>query len=150
MRQSVLNSGIEEVLPMQVFISHASTDAKLAKRVAHVLQEAGFQVWDETQILPGDNWGTQLAEALQESEAMVVLLTPNSLHSPNLSHEVGYALGEEGYKGRVIPVLAASPEQLPKEDIPWILHKFHIIQLQDQEKDEEGLRSIAQALQETE
>jgi len=148
--QSVLNSGIEEVLPMKVFISHASTDAKLAKRVAHVLREAGFQVWDETQILPGDNWGTQLAEALQESEAMVVLLTPNSLHSPNLSHEVGYALGKEGYKGRVIPVLAASPEQLPKEDIPWILHKFHIIQLQDQEKDEEGLRSIAQALQEAE
>jgi TIR domain len=135
---------------MKVFISHAATDAKLAKRVAHVLREAGFQVWDETQILPGDNWGTQLAEALQESEAMVVLLTPNSLHSPNLNHEVGYALGNEGYKGRVIPVLAASPEQLPKEDVPWILHKFHIIQLQDQEKDEEGLRSIAQALQEAE
>ena len=135
---------------MKVFISHASTDSKLAKRVAHVLREAGFQVWDETQILPGDNWGTQLAEALQESEAMVVLLTPNSLHSPNLIHEVGYALGKAGYNGRVIPVLAASPEQLPKEDIPWILHKFHIIQLQDQEKDEEGLRSIAQALQEAE
>ena len=150
MHQSVLNSGIEEVLPMKVFISHAATDAKLAKRVAHVLREAGFQVWDETLILPGDNWGTQLAEALQESEAMVVLLTPNSLHSPNLSHELGYALGKEGYKGRVIPVLAASPEQLPKEDIPWILHKFHMIQLQDQEKDEEGLRSIVQALQEAE
>ena len=135
---------------MKVFISHAATDAKLAERVAHVLREAGFQVWDETQILPGDNWGTQLAEALQESEAMVVLLTPNSLNSPNLNHEVGYALGNEGYKGRVIPVLAASPEQLPKEDVPWILHKFHIIQLQDQEQDEEGLRSIAQALQEAE
>jgi TIR domain len=135
---------------MKVFISHASTDVKLAKRVAHVLREAGFQVWDETQILPGDNWGTQLAEALQESEAMVVLLTPNSLHSPHLGHEVGYALGNEGYKGRVIPVLAASPEQLPKADIPWILQKFHTIQLQDQEKDEEGLRSIAQALHEAE
>ena len=135
---------------MKVFISHAATDAKLAKRVAHVLREAGFQVWDETQILPGDNWGTQLAEALQESEAMVVLLTPNSLHAPNLSHEVGYALGNEGYEGRVIPVLTASPEQLPKEDIPWILHKFHMIHLQDQGKDEEGLRSIAQALQEAE
>jgi methylmalonyl-CoA mutase cobalamin-binding subunit len=135
---------------MKVFISHAATDAKLAERVAHVLREAGFQVWDETQILPGDNWGTQLAEALQESEAMVVLLTPNSLHAPNLSHEVGYALGNAGYKGRVIPVLTASPEQLPKEDIPWILHKFHMIHLQDQGKDEEGLRSIAQALQEAE
>ena len=132
---------------MKVIISHAATDTKLAKRVADVLREADFQVWDETQILPGDNWGTQLAEALQESGAMVVLLTPNSLHSPNLSYEVGYALGKEGYKGRVIPVVAASPEQLPKEDIPWILHKFHMIHLQDQQKDEEGLRSIAQALQ---
>ena len=135
---------------MKVFISHASTDAKLAKRVAHVLRGAGFQVWDETQILPGDNWGAQLAEALQESEAMVVLLTPYSLHSPNLSHEVGYALGEEGYKGRVIPVLAGSPAQLPKEDIPWILYKFHMIHLPDQEQDEEGLRRIVQALQEAE
>ena len=27
---------------MQVFISHAATDAKLAERVAHVLREAGF------------------------------------------------------------------------------------------------------------
>jgi hypothetical protein len=30
------------------------------------------------------------------------------------------------------------------------LYKFHMIHLQDQEKDEEGLRSIAQALQEAE
>jgi TIR domain len=135
---------------MKVFISHASLDAKLAKRVAHVLRAAGFQVWDETQILPGDNWGTQLSAALQESKAMVVLLTPNSLHSPNLSYEVGYALGEEGYKGRVIPVLAGSPEQLPKEDIPWVLYKFSMIHLHNQDQDEAGLKSIAQALQEVE
>jgi TIR domain/LytR cell envelope-related transcriptional attenuator len=29
---------------MKVFISHASADAKLAKRVADVLRESGFQV----------------------------------------------------------------------------------------------------------
>ena len=79
---------------------------------------------------------------------MVVLLTPNSLHSPNLSYEVGYALGQADYKGRVIPVIAAPPEQLSKEDIPWVLYKFPMIYLRDQEKDEEGLRKIAQALQE--
>jgi len=107
-----------------------------------------LQVWDETQILPGDNWGAKLAEALQESEAMVVLLTPNSLHSPNLSYEVGYALGQADYKGRVIPVIAAPPEQLSKEDIPWVLYKFPMIHLRDQERDEEGLRKIAQALKE--
>ena len=135
---------------MKVFISHASTDAKLAKCVAEVLRDAGFQVWDETQILPGDNWGGKLAEALQESEAMVVLLTPNSLHSPNLSYEVGYALGKADYKGRLIPVLAGPPEQLRKEDIPWVFYKFHMIHLPDQERDEEGLRKIVQALKEAE
>ncbi|MBM3224479.1 MAG: toll/interleukin-1 receptor domain-containing protein [Candidatus Tectomicrobia bacterium] len=131
---------------MKVFISHSSTDEKLAQRIAHVLRDAGFQVWDATQILPGDNWGIQLAKALQESEAMVVLLTPNSVHAPNLSYEVGYALGEVGYKGRVIPVFAASLAQLPKEDIPWVLYKFPMIHLQDQEQDEEGLQSIVQTL----
>jgi len=135
---------------MKVFISHASSDAKLAKRLADVLREAGFQVWDETQILPGDNWGAKLAEALQESDAMVVLMTPNSLHSPNLSYEVGYALGKADYKGRLIPVIAAPPEQLRKEDIPWVFYKFHMIHLPDQERDEEGLRKIVQALKEAE
>jgi hypothetical protein len=48
-----------------VFISHASPDFKLATRVAKSLREAGFQVWDETQILPGDNWRTQIAIALR-------------------------------------------------------------------------------------
>ena len=133
---------------MKVFISHASTDAKLAKRVADVLKEAGFEVWDDTQILPGENWGEKLAEALQESKAMVVLLTPDSLRSQNVSYEVGYALGKGDYKGRVIPVIAAPPEQVPKESIPWVLYKFQMIHLRDQERDEEGLRRIAQVLKE--
>jgi hypothetical protein len=134
---------------MRVFISHASTDTKLARQVAEILRDAGFQVWDDSQILPGENWGEKLAEALQESEAMVVLLTPNSIRSPNIKYEVGYALGKEYYKGRVISVLAAPPETLAQEDIPWVLHKFRMIHLRDQERDEEGLRRIAQALEET-
>lgn len=77
------------VTPMKVFISHAPTDAELARRVAGVLWAAGFQVWDETQILPGDNWGEMLAEALRESDAMVVLLTPDSVRSQNMVFEVG-------------------------------------------------------------
>ena len=72
---------------MKVFISYAPVDAELARRVADVLKAAGFQVWDNSQVLPGDNWGAKLAEALQDSEAMVVLLTPNSLRSPNIQFE---------------------------------------------------------------
>ena len=135
---------------MRVFISHASTDAKLAKRVVDALKEAGFQPWDDTLVLPGDNWGMDLAEALQESNAMVVLLTPDALRSPNINHEVSYALGKEGYKGRLIPVLAAPPEQLPKEEIPWILRSFPMIRLLNQDGDEEGLIEIVRTLKDAE
>jgi hypothetical protein len=132
---------------MNVFISYAPADAELAGRIADVLKASGFQVWDDSQILPGDNWGVRLAQALEEAEAMVVVLTPHSLRSPNVSREVGYALGNKDYKDRVIPVIAAPPDQLPQEDIPWVLNRFQVIHLQDDDRDKEGLERIAQVLQ---
>src|SRR5438105_12167741 len=117
---------------MKVFISHAAADIDLAKHVADTLRQSGFQVWDAgdtSQVLPGDNWGEELAQALKESSAMVILLTPNSVKSPNVTFELGFALGNLDYKGRVIPVLAAPPEQLPMDQIPWVLRRFQMIRL---------------------
>lgn len=133
---------------MKVFISHAFTDTKLAKRVADTLREAGFQVWDDTRILPGENWAESLGKALDESDAMVVLLTPNAVRSSNIAYEVGYALGKQEYKDRLIPVIAAPSEQFESGEIPWVfnLQQFQMIRVPNPEEDEEGLRKIAQAL----
>jgi hypothetical protein len=133
---------------MQVFMSYAREDAELAHRIAHVLREYGMDVWDGTQILPGDNWAAKIGDALRDSEAMVVLLTPGSKGSANLGYEVGYALGSQDYKGRLIPVVAASPAELPGVEIPWVLNRFPMIRLADPEQDEDGLRKIARAVQE--
>lgn len=131
---------------MKVFISHAFTEAKLAKRVADSLKEDGFQVWDSAEILPGDNWGDKLAKALQEAEAMVVLLTPESLKSFNVVSDISYAIGEENYQGRVIPVIASSLDNLDREHIPWILKKFRMIYVPNLEQDNQQLKEITQAL----
>jgi hypothetical protein len=133
---------------MRVFISHSSKDTKLVRRIGDALRNEGFQVWDDDQIFPGDNWAELIANQLRESDAMVVLLTPNSVDSPYINAEVGYALGEQGYKGRVIPVLAAPSEGLSQLElkIPWILKKFGMIHISNIEDDEEGLRNITQAL----
>src|SRR5713226_783679 len=133
---------------VKVFISHAAADAELARRVGSVLREAGFQVWDYAdEILPGENWGQKLGEALQESDAMVVLLTPDSLRAQNVNYEIGYALGKADYRGRLIPVIAAPPEQLTPESIPWVLSRLRTVRLSDQEQ-EGGLRRIVEALRE--
>jgi hypothetical protein len=134
---------------MKVFISHSDADSDLAKRIADRLKTSGFQVWDPwntSQVLPGDNWGEKLAQALEESSAMVILLTPNSVKSPNVTSELSFALGNTNYEGRVIPVLAAPPEQLPMDQIPWILGRFQIIRIPDEERDGQAIQQIADAL----
>jgi hypothetical protein len=133
---------------MKVFISHSHSDVKLARQVASTLRSEGFQVWDDSQILPGENWGEGLSKALEESDAMVVLLTPSSVRSPYVSSEVGYALGRQEYKGRLIPVIADPAGQLGPDEIPWVfnLQQFQMIRLPNLDKDDEGLSQIAQAL----
>ena len=131
---------------MQVFISHDFKDIKLAQKVAQTLRDSGFDVWDDSQLFPGENWAKVKGQALEESDAMVVLLTPNSVISPNISHEIGYALGKKEYKGRLITVIAANSEQLKSTDIPWILKKCRIIRLPNLEKDQKGLEKIAKVL----
>lgn len=132
---------------MKVFISHAHTDEPLVKKVAAALEDAGLEVWDDTrEIMPGDNWANKVAQALQESEAMVVLLTPDALRSNWVRRDIEYALGEQGYRKRLIPVLVGDPENLPPEDVPWILRHLRIIKLAEHAKEDEGIRQIAQAL----
>ena len=131
---------------MQVFITHAAGDADLAERIADQLRGHGLEVWDESQVLPGDNWGLKLAEALQTSDAMVVLLTNDSARSPNVSYELGYALGNKEYRGRVVPVIAAPPNAPSEKEIPWVLRRFQMIRLEGDDRDGERLNKLAETL----
>ena len=132
---------------MKVFISHAHTDDPFVNKVAAGLEEVGLEVWDATrEILPGDNWADKIAQALRESEAMVVLLTPDALRSGWVRWEIEYALGKQGYRKRLIPVLVGDPEELNKEEIPWILRRLHVIDMGEYAEEEEGINQIARAL----
>ena len=132
---------------MKVFISHAYTDEPFVRKVAAGLEKVGLEVWDATrEILPGDNWAAKVARALEESEAMVVLFTPDALRSNWVSWEIQYALGEQSYRNRLISVIVGDPEELPKEDIPWILRRLQMIDMSEYDEEEEGINQIAQAI----
>lgn len=131
---------------MQVFISHSWKDSSLAKRLANVLEASGFRVWDVSRnLLPGDNWAKSVAQALDESQAMVVLLTPESIHSPWVKSEIEHALGHSTYAKRLIPVLVGAAEN----EIPWILRKLDsTVAIPDLDADSDQLQKIAQMLKE--
>jgi hypothetical protein len=105
---------------MQIFLSYARADEDFAKALSSQLTRRGLSVWTtDDEILPGDNVWLRIGEALRKSRAMVVLVSPDSMRSEYVRHEIEYALGDPNYEGRVFPV-----QVRPTEDVPWILRKF--------------------------
>ena len=115
---------------MQVFLSYSVADRDFARQLGSQLSKRGCEVWDPTdQLFPGDNWPLKIGEALQESKAMVVLLSPDSMKSEWVRSEIQYALGSRNYERRLFPVLVR-----PTQEIPWILSKFQILRADDPAK----------------
>lgn len=132
---------------MKVFLSYSQSDQALANRLTHSLKASGLDVWDiRDEIFPGDNWAEKTSQALQESEAMIVLLSDESLHNTTVRREVEYGLGNKNYRGRLIPVLIDGARLEENEDFPWILHNFSSIDLTQYSRQEEGFRQVAQSL----
>jgi hypothetical protein len=136
---------------MRVYISHASSDSLLARTLASGLEEAGLDVWrSEEHLYPGENWARAIDEGLRGSNAMIVLLTPDSIRSQWVLSEASFALSQRDYKDRFIPVVIGDPALLPREEIPWIFKKFNLIELQRPHFDEHTLHLITERLKNAE
>ena len=132
---------------MKVFISHSHADAPLAARVSEALQRSGLDVWDtDLHVLPGDNWAAEVARALEESEAMVVLLTRDAISSPYVRREMEYALGAKRYSNRLIPVAVGDRDRLPSHEIPWIVRQLPWVELPGPESGDADVELIADAI----
>lgn len=132
---------------MKVFLSHSHADAPLATRVSEGLQKKGLDVWDpDVDLFPGDNWAAKVARALEESQAMVVLLTRNAVNSSHVKREMAYALGEKRFSNRLIPVFVGDRAGLPTHDIPWIIRRMPRVELDDLGNEDTQIDRIANAI----
>lgn len=104
---------------LQVYISSTASDAPLARQLASRLQAAGVDAGSPMiEALPGANVSAELGRALDRADAVIVLVSPAAMKSPAVRHEIQFALGQERFQDRLIPVLA---KQTASDDIPWIL-----------------------------
>ena len=132
---------------MKVFVSHSHADAELAALVSEALRNEGLEVWDpDLNLLPGDNWAAEVARALEESDAMVVLLTPDAIGSPWVRREMEYALGAKRYSNRLIPVAVGDRDRIPAHDIPWIVRQLPWVELEDPGQGPAAVERIADAI----
>jgi hypothetical protein len=72
-----------------VFIAHVEEDADAALQIALSLEEAGYRTWCyEVDSIPGTSHIVRTGEAVEQSQAVVVVISPNSLGSAQVTKEV--------------------------------------------------------------
>ena len=78
----------------RVFVAYAHEDAAAAGRIFAALEAAGFEPWmDERKLLPGQNWGRAIRNALETSDFVVCCFSQNSTQKRGgFQSEVRYAL----------------------------------------------------------
>jgi hypothetical protein len=128
---------------VRVFISHSSSDEKIADDIRDFLTKVGFQVWDpDRDLLPGSNWLTETGRALEHADAVVFLLSDASLRSEYAKREIQYVITQQKYEDRVVPVRLGTGTG----KVPWILRNLSVIEAPA--KDPEGTaRLIATRLE---
>ena len=77
-----------------VFVSYAHDDWKRVFPEIKRFNEAGFHVWYDEGIAPGQEWSDEIARALSNAAVFVVMLTPVSAPRENVLNEIDFALNE--------------------------------------------------------
>ncbi len=79
-----------------VFISYSSKDKTAADAVVAGLEQKGVRCWVAPRDLtPGISWGKGIADAIEASQVMVVILSENSNQSKQVAREVERAVSKE-------------------------------------------------------
>lgn len=95
----------------RVFISYAQVDRGYAEAVGQALERVGETVWSDRHIAAGDDWDSEIQNALRSASVLVLIVSADSLSSQYVNYEIGSAIGA-GIP--VIPVLVGEVVSLPK------------------------------------
>lgn len=78
-----------------VFVSYAHLDSEKVFKEIKRFNEAGFHVWYDEGIAPGNEWTDEIADALASCALFVVMITPTSAPRENVLNEINFALDEK-------------------------------------------------------
>jgi hypothetical protein len=101
----------------QVFISHSTEDAAVARQVADAFRAAGVTVWIAPEsIKPGEAYNEAIVAGLRASDTLAVLVSKASNASKHVAREVGLA---DSQGKRIIPIRIEAVE--PSDGLTYYL-----------------------------
>ncbi|MEN3334436.1 MAG: hypothetical protein V7641_3801 [Blastocatellia bacterium] len=102
--------------PSELFLSHSSADRQFADDMAEMIRRHGVPVWySQTNILGAQQWHDEIGAALRRCDWFALILSPNSVESMWVKRELSYALRQNRFENKLIPMLyqACNYERLP-------------------------------------
>ena len=124
---------------MHIFISHATANDRLARTLAEALESLGATTFLSSRagdIRADEGWVSGIELALQEADAYIILLTPESTLRPWVNFEAGAAW----FSGKQL--LFVRVQALAPEDIPLPISARQIYVLDDGEQFEAILDAL--------
>lgn len=99
-----------------IFLSYSHADNKadwytdVVEYLSQLSVGGDLQLWDDTNIKPGDDWQASIDDQLRMAKAAVLLVTPSFLMSDFIrTEEVPKLLERQEYEGLVVHALIAKP-----------------------------------------
>jgi hypothetical protein len=107
-----------------IYISYATQDEQFVKLLNSQLEQFGHMTFvTTTSLMPGSSWRNEMNKALEESDAIVVLISESSVSSKWVMTEIGMAIGYSQHRGKplIIPVVI---DEVP---LPLQINNFQAI-----------------------
>jgi hypothetical protein len=114
-------------------------DERDAGNIRDELRRYGLDVWWDAELPPGKKWAREVSRALERSDAMIVLVSPQAMASDLVRRELEYAITNVNFQSRLFPVIIRPTTALPGY--------FALLPLFDVTEDRtRGLKKVARAI----
>lgn len=110
----------------QIFISYAHVDGDFAEILRMKLTDASYDIWiDRAGLKAGNDWRQGIEDAIKNSSALLLIMSPESITSPYVTFEWAFAYG---VGVQIIPILYRPCDLHPKLE-SWqyldFTHRIH-------------------------
>jgi hypothetical protein len=117
-------------LPAELFLSHASSDQTFVDALGEVLERHHIPFWYSRKNLQGaQQWHDEIGSALDRCDWFVVTLSPAATTSAWVKRELLFALQEQRYHGRIVPLLY---QPCAHKKLSWVLSSMQFVDFSGQ------------------
>jgi hypothetical protein len=105
----------------RIFVSYSSPDAQKANLIREALEDHDISCWIAPRDLSaGTQWGAGIVQAIQSSEAVVVVFSDAANRSPQVAREMELAVSN---RKPLVPIRVA--DAMPTDDMQYFLGVSH-------------------------